>query len=434
MPDTSLGVRGGAHGGRDSGAGSKLNGENAPVTFAYSDRDLEAMLRLPESDLVERKESLRGDASTAIRQAICAYANDLPGHGRAGVVFVGVNDAGSTVGLDITDALLRRLADMKSDGNILPPPTLAVERRVLGGMPLAVITVTPSDAPPVRLKGRIWVRTGPRRDIATAQDERVLNERRRHRDAPFDAQPVPSASVADLDTLRFSSEYLPRAVDAETLAQNDRTLEQRLAALKMIASVDDPTPTVAGVLVLSPRPQDFIPAAWAQFLRIEGVDLSDPVSDAERCTGPIADVVRRLEEKLVAHNRTAVDFTSSEREVRTSLYPMDALRELVRNAVMHRSYEGTNAPIHVYWFDDRIEITNPGGPSGAITPEAFGTPGLVDYRNPVLADAMRVLGLAQRFGAGIPSARRALQRNGSPDLEYQTPLNWVICTVKARLR
>ncbi len=244
---------------------------------------------------------------------------------------------------------------------------------------------------------------------------------------------MPTASVADLDLRRFEEEYLPQAVDAAALAENDRSTEERLAALKMIAGVDDPRPTIAGILVLGRSPLDFLPAAFAQFLRIAGTDLADPVVDDGRCSGPIAHLVRGLDDKLLAHNRIAVDFTSGPVETRTPTYPMAALQQLVRNAVMHRTYEGTNAPIHVYWFDDRIEITSPGGPYGALNAENFGQPGIVDYRNQILAEAMRVLGLAQRYGAGIPTARRALLNNGQPEPDFRVEPNWIHCTVRARM-
>ena len=402
------------------------------MTAPYTQHELEAMLADLESDLVERKESLRGDNPRKIRQAACAFANDLPDHQRPGVVFVGADDAGAPVGLEITDELLLQLADVKTDGNIVPPPTLTVDRRVLLGTPVAVVTVMPSDTPPVRHRGRIWIRVGPRRAVASAQDERILNEKRRHRDPHFDAQPVPTASVADLDLRRFEEEYLPAAVDATALAENDRSTQERLAALKMIAGVDDPRPTIAGILVLGRSPQDFLPAAFVQFLRIAGTDLADPVVDDARCSGPIAHLLRSLDDKLLAHNRIAVDFTSGPVEVRTPTYPMAALQQLVRNAVMHRTYEGTNAPIHVYWFDDRIEITNPGGPYGALNAENFGQPGIVDYRNQILAEAMRVVGPAQRYGAGLPTARRALLNNGQAEPAFRVEPNWVQCTVGAR--
>ena len=88
-----------------------------------------------------------------------------------------------------------------------------------------------------------------------------------------------------------------------------------------------------------------------------------------------------------------------------------ALRQLVRNAAMHRSYEGTNSPIHVYWYDDRIEINSPGGAYGEVSAENFGQPGFVAYRNPLVAEAMRVLNLLQRWGSGLPIARRELRAN-----------------------
>ena len=139
----------------------------------YSDRELEAMMADIESELVERKESLRDAPAgkdgpiTKIRQAVCAFANDLPGHGRPGVVFVGVRDDGTPAGLAITDRLLRRLADIKTDGNTVPPPVMSVTKRTLAGTDVAVVMVEPSDAPPVRARERIWIRVGPRRAIAT---------------------------------------------------------------------------------------------------------------------------------------------------------------------------------------------------------------------------------------------------------------------------
>jgi len=373
-----------------------------------TDDELAAMLADLESDRVERKQSFRGEAPTAVREAVCAFANDLPGHGKPGVVFVGVGDDGTPAGLAITDELLRQLADIKTDGNIVPPPSLLVEKRRLAGAELAVITVWPCDTPPVRYRGRIHVRWGPRRGLASPQDECTLNERRRHRDRPFDIQPVREATLEDLDRLRFEQEYLPALVARDVLAANDRSFEQRLAATKMVVSETDPVPTVLGLLVIGRLPSDWLPGAYTQFLRLAGCDLTAPVADEEVIHGTVADQIRRIEEKLEAHNLRRIRFVDTTQETREETYPMEALRQLVRNALMHRSYEATHAPVRVYWFDDRIEIHNPGGPFGAVTPENFGQPGVADYRNPNLAEALRALGYVQRFGAGIPIARRAL--------------------------
>jgi ATP-dependent DNA helicase RecG len=384
----------------------------------YTDAQLEAMLADLESDRTERKESFSGEAPNKVREAVCAFANDLPDYREAGVVFIGARDqTGEPAGLAITDELLLKLADVKTDGNILPPPTLTVTKRTLRGSDMAVIVVEPSDSPPVRFKGRVHIRIGPRRGIASAQDERILTEKRRARDKPFDIQPLPSAGAGDLDRTRYESEYLPAAFAPDVLEANDRTLEQRLAVTKMVESAENATPTVLGMLVLGKSTRDFLPGAYIQFLRIAGLDLGDPVADEMEIDGAVADVLRRIDEKMESHNRTSVDITGGPREVRRSDYPVAALQQLVRNAVMHRTYEATNAPVRVYWFDDRIEITNPGGPFGMVSVDNFGQPGVADYRNPNLAEAMRVLGFVQRFGFGLAIARRALAENGNPPLE-----------------
>jgi ATP-dependent DNA helicase RecG len=375
----------------------------------YSDQALEVMLADLESERVERKQSFQGKSPDAVREAVCAFANDLAGHGEPGVAFIGVRDDGVPMeGFAVTDELLRQLSDIKTDGNIVPPPTLLVEKRNLRGGDVAVVTVWPCDSPPARYRGRIHVRWGPRRGLATAQDERILNERRRHRDRPYDVQPIRDARLDDLDGLRFEREYLPALVARDVLEANERSYEQKLAATKMVMSENDPTPTVLGLLVVGNSPVDWIPGAYTQFLRLAGNDLTAPVADEAAIHGTVGDQIRRLEEKLTAHNIRKVRFADVATEERRDAYPLDALRQLVRNAYMHRSYEATNAPIRVYWFDDRIEIHNPGGSFGSVTPENFGQPGITDYRNPNLAEALRALGYVQRFGAGIAIARKAL--------------------------
>ena len=99
---------------------------------------------------------------------------------------------------------------------------------------------------------------------------------------------------------------------------------------------------------------------------------------------------------------------------------------------MHRTYEVTNSPIRVYWFNDRIEMVSPGGPFGTVTTTNFGQPGLADYRNPNLADALKVLGFVQRFGVGIATARRALERNGNPPMTFEVTESTVLSTIGAR--
>ncbi len=398
----------------------------------FTDEELLQLIETGESERVEFKESLSGSAPERIREAICSFTNDLSGNNKSGVVFVGVKDNATIGTIPVTDELLRQLADMKTDGNIVPPPSLTVEKRQLKGQEIAVIVVEPSNSPPVRYKGAIHVRIGPRRGIATTQDERKLNEKRRYGDRPFDLYPVPTANISDLNITLFNYEYLPQAVSEEILAQNERSLNEQLAATKMITAADQPTPTVLGILAIGKNPQDFLYGAYVQFLRIDGDELADPIIDSEEIRGAISDQIRRLDDKLIAHNRVAVDILSGPVEKRTSLYPIEALQQITRNAIMHRTYEGTNAPVRVTWFNDRIEISSPGGVFGGVTADNFGDLGLTDYRNPNLAEAMRTLGFVQRFGMGIPIARRLLSENGNPAPEFKVHDTAVVATIYCR--
>ncbi|UJP04753.1 MAG: putative DNA binding domain-containing protein [Nitrosomonas sp.] len=399
---------------------------------SFTDQELEALLDDTESDRIERKRSFKGDAPKKARQAVCAFANDLPNHNQPGILFIGAEDDGTPAQQPITDELLRDLSDMRTDGNILPFPVMTVQKRLLRGAEMAVVAVEPSDMPPVKYDGRIWIRIGPRRAIANAQEERMLNEKRRYKNLPFDMYPVPSAKLSDLSKTIFENEYLPTAFAPDVLEANNRSYEERLASCKMIVSPSDTTPTALGLLAVGKSPQDFLPGAFIQFLRIDGTELADSVIDAEDIGGALVEMLRRTEEKLKAHNRTAIDITSAPTHQITMTYPPAALQQILYNAVLHRSYESTHAPVRIYWFNDRIEIHSPGGPYGNVTTDNFGKPGITDYRNPNLCDVLKTFGFVQAFGRGIATARREMEKNGNPLPTFETSSSAVVCILRGK--
>lgn len=389
-------------------------------------QELHLMLIDLESDLIERKASLSDP--DRVRQAICAYANDLPDHRKPGVIFIGANDDGSCAGLTVTDELLLRLSHMRDDGKIQPIPSITVGKNVINKCEMAVIVVKPSLAPPIRFNGITWIRVGPRRAIATPEEEKILSERRRSRDLPFDLQPVPSARVEELDLDLFVREYLKLAIAPQVLEQNTRSTKDKLKALRFLTP--DEQPTVLGILVIGKEIQDYIPGAYVQFLRLEGIKLTDPIRDQKVIAGPLRQLLMRIDDVLEANNSIYTYLTSERVEIRRPEYPLVALQQLVRNAILHRTYEGTNSPVRIYWFSDRIEIHSPGGPFGQVTKENFGQPGVTDYRNPHLAEAMRVLGYVQRFGIGIEIARKLLEENGNPPPTFDVERNFILVTVR----
>ena len=86
------------------------------------------------------------------------------------------------------------------------------------------------------------------------------------------------------------------------------------------------------------------------------------------------------------------------REEQVVDYPDWATRELLMNAICHRDYS-TNGPIQFYQYDDRIEIMNHGGLYGRANESNF--PNVNDYRNIVVAEAMKVLGFVNRHSRGV---------------------------------
>jgi ATP-dependent DNA helicase RecG len=390
------------------------------------DHEIEALFRDPETDRVERKASLTD--GTKIKQAICAFANDYPHHQKPGVIFVGQHDNLTCANFEIKAGILETVGGWRSNGNILPFPSMRVNRMNIDGCDVIVIQVEPSENPPVRFDGRTWIRVGPRRAIATAAEEDRLIERRQWLNVPRDMRSIAGATMDDLDLKRFQIEYLPLAFGQEILDANGRTVEEQLRSLRLVDR--DAQPNTAAILALGIDPTMWLPGAYIQFLAVAGEDLSAPIRDQKRLTGTIGDQLRLLDELIDLSIVTPATIAAVREE--TPSYPAIALQQIVRNAVLHRDYSGSNSPIRITWYSDRVEIVSPGGTYGGVNSQNFGQPGVADYRNPTIAEVMRTLGYAERFGVGLQIVRASLERNGNPPPEYRIEEHYVHVTVRAR--
>lgn len=239
---------------------------------------------------------------------------------------------------------------------------------MLRGVPVAVVEVLPSDSPPVQLKGQVWVRVGPRRGIATAEEELRLTERRVAGVRTFNQRPCIASRLEDLALQTFRSEYLPRAVSPELLAANRRSEEQQLASQRFF-DLRRGVPTNAGILVVGRDPLEFLPGAYIQFARIDGMTLADPVQDQKTISGSLRTQLIQLDNLLPSQIRLARRPAEGSRDQENPDYPRYAVREIVHNAVMHRNHEGTSTTVRINRFADRIEVQNPGGLYGQVTPQ-----------------------------------------------------------------
>jgi len=365
-----------------------------------------------ESYRVERTVSTTD--TDKFRQAICAFANDMTDSKKPGYLVVGAKDDGSVAGIDITDQLLLNLASHRDSGQIVPLPAINVEKMSLPDGDVAVVEVLPSEMPPVRCRGRVYIRTGPRNGIATEQEERVLSERRVSNARTFDLQPCLDCDSEQLVLSLFRLDYRTAAVAPEILEENNRDTLEQMISLGLWDRRND-CATNVGALLFSQSPLNWFPGAYIQYVHYDGTELESEIRDERRFSGDLITVLRELDAFLRTLFPTRPVAVSPLREENRSLYPMGAIRELLMNAIMHRDYQA-NSPVRFYRFADRIEIQNPGGLYGEATATNF--PNQNAYRNPKVAEAMNVLGYVNRFGRGIAKAQESLQKNSNPSAEF----------------
>lgn len=243
----------------------------------------------------------------------------------------------------------------------------------------------------------------------------TADEVRRFATAPFDGRPVLTAGEGDLDLRLFRSTYLPSFTTDPAVEADDRPVEADLAWLRL--TTPGGRPTALGLLTVGTDPSAHVPGAYLQFIRYQGLDLDAPVADQQELRGNLVAVADQLSALVSGHLRTRLAEGEGFREEQLSDFPPEALRETCMNALMHRDYENSYAPVRIAWFDDRIEVTNPGGPFGQVRRDNFDR--VTDYRNPGLAGAMKALGYVNRFGRGIWRIRSAMARSGSPAPEFR---------------
>ena len=383
--------------------------------------ELLELLTKPEDERIEWTRAF--DKADKIGQAVCAFANDLAGSGEPGYLLLGVKKDGSIAGRRVDDQLMASLGGLKTDGNLLPPPSMAIDKVSLPEGDVVAITVYPSRYPPIRYEGQAWIRVGPRKSVATEEDIRILQERRARYGIRDEELPCETARLSDLDLDLFRLAYLPKAVDARIAEEDDRPVPEQMAALKFF-NPERNCPTNLGVLLFAKHPERFIPSAYVQYVKFAGDGVAGDILQETAFRGPLVRAVQELDVFVKTGPGASRPVpVSAMREEQRSRYPAWALRELVLNAIVHRDYFLGNAPTKFYEYSaGRIEIVNPGGLFGRARPDNF--PRVNDYRNPLLAEAMKILGFVNKFSRGVSKVQDELAANGNPratfDLNHRT--------------
>ncbi|MGM9853930.1 MAG: RNA-binding domain-containing protein [Muribaculaceae bacterium] len=383
-----------------------------------SKEEIQRLLNDIESDRVERTRAT--DKMDKFGEAICSFSNDLPDYQKPGYLIIGADDkTGNVVPIKITDALLKNIASIRTEGNIQPQPSMIVEKVDLEAGPVVAVEVQPAHFPPVKYKGKICVRVGPRRGVANEDDERKLFEKRASHVQTFDAMPCLDCSLADLDVMLFKQQYLPKAYPEDVLENDKRDVKYQLQSLGFYDMKHD-CPTYAGILMFGNNVERRLPGAYVQYVRFNGVSRGAEIASDYKFSGNLMTILNQLDTFVstsIAKRRPVP--VSALREENIVDYPAWAIRELLMNAVCHRDYEG-NGPIQFYQYEDRIEILNPGGLYGKANPKNF--PWVNDYRNGVIAEAMKVMGFVNRFSRGVQRVQEELMVNNNGEADFNLKL------------
>ncbi len=370
--------------------------------------ELEKLLLDIENSRVER--TISTNKTDKFGEAICAFCNDFPDKQLAGYLIIGANDNGTRCGLEVTDELQLNIAAIRSDGNIQPQPAMAIEKFNFSDGDLLVAEVQPSNFPPVRYKGKIWIRVGARKAVANEAEEKILYEKRAANIKTFDAMPCTGATIDDLDIKLFKTEYLPKAFPEDILLEDKRDIKLKLQSLGFCDLRYD-CPTYAGIVLFGNTPEKFLAGCYVQYVRFAGEDRAGEILNEHKFDGNLVRSLQKMDTFVeLSISKEKPIPVSALREMKVISYPYYATRELLMNAVMHRDYE-SNSPTRFYEFDSYIEIQNAGGLYGKARPENF--PDVNDYRNPVIAEAMKVLGYVNRYNRGIVRVQKELAENGN---------------------
>lgn len=243
--------------------------------------------------------------------------------------------------------------------------------------------------------------------------------RRRYRD---DIRPVEHASLVALDTSKLEAYLSRKKQERPHLAS---VSHEQLLELTGITSNGQVTMTA--VLLFSLYPQAYFPQLSIIATSVPGREMGmvdangSRFKDSKRIEGTLPDMLEGALAFVRSNMRVAtrIDPQTGKR-VDQPQYPMDAVREAVLNALVHRDYSmhTEGKPIQLIMFTDRLEINNPGGLYGRLTINQLGS-AQPDTRNPVLVTAMETLGQTENRYSGIPTIRRAMMELGLPEPAFQ---------------
>ena len=255
----------------------------------------------------------------------------------------------------------------------------------------------------------------------------------------WDREPVPEASLGDLDETSLS-----RYAEKQQAAREKTFADGMPTALRRLQVLREDKPTLASLLTMGAYPQQFYPRLTVTFALYPGTGKGDVTEgfrllDSARITGPIPEMVEEGV-RLVEKNMRTAGLIEGVFRKDVPDYPPVAIREALVNALMHRDYSPSalGTPVQIDMYVDRLQISNPGGLFGGVTPDNLGQPGVSTSRNQLLStflEDMQYSGggtVAENRGTGIAVMRSATADALMPPPEFSNTLTHFTVTFHKR--
>ena len=277
---------------------------------------------------------------------------------------------------------------------------------------------------PKGLKNGSYTRVGDRDELMTDYEIYAMQS---YNDHIFeDTRPTKKATIDDLNNEKLKNYIDNLKIDKPHFAKNDF-----IKCLKICGIIDNSNnqiyPTLAGTLIFGEYPQTFYPQLFIACAVIPGIELGDVGQNGERfidnrrIEGTIEEMLDETINFLRRNMKTSVIVNSNGKRVDRIEYPLEALREAIANALIHRDYsvQTENAYISVYMYDDRIEILNPGALYGTNKLEKLGTASVMESRNPTIVRILEEKGsVIENRHSGIPTMKREMKKCGLPEPKF----------------
>lgn len=389
----------------------------------FSDEEIRRQIRLGEDNHWEFKEiEFAGDVPKSPRRddladELAAFANT-----DGGVVLCGVSDTGDGQGMSRTqmDALERLLVEVCTDSIKPPIHPVILRRETEEGAPFLLVKVPQGDAQHDSPGGSYHRVGSSKRPMTSDERLRLAQRRGQARFLWFDKQPVPGTGFASLD----ESLWKP-LLSAEGAATPELALEK----MGLLTNDENGTmrATVAGVLLCSASPEEWLSNACITATCYRGEDRASGQIDAQTITGPLNRQIAEAVAFAVRNMRVG----AYKNPARTDLpqYSEEALFEAIVNAVVHRDYSMQGSRIRLSMFADRVQINSPGGLPNNLTIDSMNVRQAT--RNEALASMLgripvgtiRGSGnrqfLMERRGDGVPTIFRETEALSGNPPEYQ---------------